>query len=176
MLVFLAAEAVVLLTSYGPVGNFLVYFVGRFGVMFAAGALVFHFRDRVPVRWWLMLLAAAITVGACIALPDYRVIAALPIAYLLITAGAVIRSERLRLKNDISYGVYIYAYPVQQLLVIVGAGALGVPVFAVLSLLATAPLAIASWFLVERPALRLKMRGRRAETVQEQAALASAAI
>jgi peptidoglycan/LPS O-acetylase OafA/YrhL len=62
---------------------------------------------------------------------------------------------RIAAENDFSYGTYLYAFPVQQLLVIAGAHHLGVVPYIVLSIASTAPLAALSWFLVERPANRL---------------------
>jgi peptidoglycan/LPS O-acetylase OafA/YrhL len=57
-------------------------------------------------------------------------------------------------RHDISYGVYIYAFPIQQLLVYAGAHRLGLVAYDVLAALATAALAVVSWRVVERPALR----------------------
>jgi peptidoglycan/LPS O-acetylase OafA/YrhL len=97
----------------------------------------------------MIVLAAAF-------LPDYRLVAAFPLTYLLIIIAAGIRSPRLQLRNDISYGLYVYAFPVQQSLAMLGLWQLGVPAFAVLSAAATVPFAAASWFGVERYALKLK--------------------
>jgi peptidoglycan/LPS O-acetylase OafA/YrhL len=62
---------------------------------------------------------------------------------------------------DLSYGVYLYGWPVQQalhaLFPALGAVALLWP-----SLLATLVVAMLSWFLVEKPALGLKRRLLRA--------------
>ncbi len=68
--------------------------------------------------------------------------------------------KRPNLRNDLSYGVYIYAFPIQQLLVIAGLATLGVFPFFVLATLATLPLAAMSWFIVEKRALALKKRQR----------------
>ncbi len=89
-------------------------------------------------------------------LPNYRIVAALPLAYVLIVTGGTAKSPIWRLPNDISYGLYIYAFPVQQVLAGMGAISLGIGWFALLSLIATVPLALASWLLVEKPSLRLK--------------------
>jgi peptidoglycan/LPS O-acetylase OafA/YrhL len=62
-------------------------------------------------------------------------------------------------KNDFSYGLYLYAFPIQLLLTVLGVPKLGYLPYLALSVLVTAPLAAASWFLVEKPALRLKSRG-----------------
>jgi len=72
----------------------------------------------------------------------------------LLWLSTVLPSPALVRRHDISYGVYIYAFPVQQLLAYAGAPRLGVAAFDVLAALATAALAVLSWRLVERPTLR----------------------
>jgi peptidoglycan/LPS O-acetylase OafA/YrhL len=74
-------------------------------------------------------------------------------------------TRRVGARNDISYGVYIYAFPLQQLLVVYGVGDLGYIPFLLASLACTFPVAAGSWYLVERPALKLKSRARRAKAV-----------
>lgn len=142
-------------TAYGPVHQYYIDNGARFGLMFLAGSMVYTYRDRLPVSWSLVGLAGAIVVASAW-LPDYRLVAALPIAYVVIVSGALIKNARLRLPNDISYGTYIYAFPMQQLLASAGLDKAGVPVFAIVSIVVTLPLAAASWFAVERPALKLK--------------------
>jgi peptidoglycan/LPS O-acetylase OafA/YrhL len=129
--------------------------VSRFAVMFAAGALIYQYQDKIPARWSLVALAAALVVASGL-LPNYRVLGAIPLAYLVIASGAILKRPNLR--NDLSYGVYIYAFPIQQLLVIIGLGTLGVFPFFVLATLVTLPLAAMSWFVVEKRALALKKR------------------
>ena len=62
--------------------------------------------------------------------------------------------------------MYIYAFPVQQLLAVVGLASLPVLLYGVVALAATVPLAVVSWLLVEKPALSLKWPTRRTATVQ----------
>lgn len=64
--------------------------------------------------------------------------------------------SRVGAKNDISYGAYIYAFPLQQVLATFGLGRSSWVLFAAASILAVIPMAILSWFVIERPALRLK--------------------
>ncbi|BAX91131.1 acyltransferase family protein [Mycobacterium shigaense] len=131
--------------------------VARFAMMFAAGALLNRFKDVVPARWSLVGLCLAI-VGAASLMPDYRVVGALPLAYAIIVSGSLVHSRRLRLRTDLSYGVYIYAFPMQQLLIVCGLGGLAPLLFFPVATVATLPLAALSWFLVEKPALSLKSR------------------
>ena len=72
-----------------------------------------------------------------------------------------------------SYGMYIYAYPTQQLLAVLGLLSMNPIVFCLSVALATLPLAAASWFLVEKPARSLKARlKRRSADSRGQAAMA----
>jgi peptidoglycan/LPS O-acetylase OafA/YrhL len=66
--------------------------------------------------------------------------------------------KSLKLRTDLSYGVYIYAFPIQQLLVICGLGVMNPIVFAIIAAIATLPLAALSWVLVEKRAMSLKSR------------------
>lgn len=133
----------------------LVSSAARFGLMFLAGVLVQLFKNRIPLSRGLLVAAAALVAGAS-ALPDYRLVAAIPVAYVLIGIGAQIRAPRLQFRNDISYGVYVYAFPVQQSLALLGFWRLGVPIFALSAFAAVLPFAAGSWFGIERYAMRLK--------------------
>ncbi len=57
---------------------------------------------------------------------------------------------------DVSYGLYIYAFPVQQLLVMYGVTKYGFTPYFVCALAITLALAAASWFTIEKPSLSLK--------------------
>nr|WP_082135773.1 acyltransferase [Mycobacterium sp. EPa45] len=129
----------------------------RFAVMFLAGALLYQVRTVIPARWSLVALSVAVVLAASL-LPNYRWIAAFPLAYALVVSGSLIHHPRLRLRTDLSYGVYIYAFPIQQILVICGLAFLAPPVFAIVAAVLTLPLAALSWFLIEKPALSLKTR------------------
>lgn len=142
-------------TVYGPVENLWVARAGRFGLMFAAGAMVLAFAGHLAVSRLTLAVSALLVVGAAF-LPDYRTVAALPLAFLLIASGAVLTSRWWRPRQDISYGMYVYAFPVQQVLVSAGLAAVPIAVFTGLSILVTIPLAWASWKLIEAPALRWK--------------------
>jgi peptidoglycan/LPS O-acetylase OafA/YrhL len=148
------------LASYSIDGTMTVaQNAARFAVMFTAGALMHRFRDVIPARWSLVAVSVAIVLVATL-LPDYRLIAAVPLTYAVIVSGALIHNERLNLRTDLSYGTYIYACPIQQLLVICGLGTLNPIVFGIIGAVATLPFAALSWFLVEKPAMVLKARIR----------------
>lgn len=88
-----------------------------------------------------------------------------PFALWLVLPLATLLAAHLRppafksrlLFGDWSYGIYLYAYPVQQTLVHAGVRDLALSL--ALSSLITLGLAMLSWQLVEARALRLKPRG-----------------
>ncbi|MGA8330118.1 MAG: acyltransferase [Mycobacterium sp.] len=131
--------------------------LARLAAMFAAGALIHRFRDVIPARWSLVAVSAVIVLLANL-LPDYRAVAAIPLAYTVIVSGALIHNKRMNLRTDLSYGTYVYACPIQQVLVIAGLGTLNPLVFAIIATLVTLPFAAMSWFLIEKPAMKLKKR------------------
>ncbi|BBY38978.1 acyltransferase [Mycobacterium mantenii] len=156
----------------GNLGTVIVFIACRAAIMFAAGALLFQWRDVIPARWSLVAVCVVIVLVAG-QLPDYRVVAAVPLAYAVVVSGALLHHKRLRLRTDLSYGMYIYAYPTQQLLAVLGLLSLNPFVFCLTVAVATLPLAAASWFLVEKPARSLKARfRRRAAGAKGQAAMA----
>ena len=107
----------------------------QFGFLFVAGALVKLLGRPLPL-WTLASVGFLATPMWILGLPA-----------LVILLGEV---KSVRLPADVSYGLYIYACPLQQILVMSGALSFWA------SVAVTLPLAVASWFLVERPALRLK--------------------
>jgi peptidoglycan/LPS O-acetylase OafA/YrhL len=125
------------------------------GSYFFAGAVLCAYASRIPMSTFLVATSTAVLAAA--ALTDHvQAVGALPLAYLLIWLGSVLPLQAVGRRNDISYGVYIYAFPIQQLLVLAGAAAFGVLPFTVLCIVCTVPLAALSWFFVEEPAMRLK--------------------
>lgn len=128
--------------------------------LFLGGAVVQLFRDRLPLHWAGALLSAVLVTGAVWGLDGGGAQLTAPfLAYLLIWVGSVLPSPRLVQRHDVSYGVYIYAFPVQQLLVLTGIHERGLAVYDVVALACTVPLAAASWLLVERPVMRRARRG-----------------
>ena len=138
----------------------------RFGSMFLAGAALRLWSDRIPLNWlfgagaavaFAGALAAAVVIGSDPAgRLAYVLIAAPAVAYLVLLLGSSARLARVGAKRDLSYGVYVYAWPVQVLLLLVGARGWSVLAYFAASLVITFVLALLIWTLVESTALALK--------------------
>lgn len=121
---------------------------------FLAGAAVWAWAGTWRPTW-VHVAGAAVVYAVLTDLGWADLYGQLPLAVLLLGLGAA-PSDNWTTRTDLSYGVYIYAYPVQQLLVLLGTASWGVAANSVLVVLLTLPLALLSWKLVEKPALKAK--------------------
>ncbi len=154
-----AALALVVLAAMGPVPKGQETAL-RLPLIFACGSLAYLYRDRLPLLPSLVVAAVAVTALAKLALPAlYAPALFVGSAYLFlfIAMAPGLSHPRLEPRWDISYGVYLYGWPVQQALQALYPA---VPGWIMLgpALVVTGLLAAASWLLVERPALDLKNR------------------
>lgn len=131
---------------------------------FFIGANFYNLRKHIHLNWWVMalLLAGVPWLNSSLIAPLYLpvtiVYSVLTLAYL--PQGFIRKYNAL---GDYSYGLYIYAFPVQQSL----SYWLG-PDFIMMIILSTAitlPLATLSWHFIESPALRLKPNSRRINSI-----------
>lgn len=149
------------------------------GLFFFAGALLYAYRREIPRRWYLAVIALMLLVGSCafrwlparidaaagtpteqlwqLALVPLRLLwyAALP--YLIVYAGGSPLASGFSRIGDLSFGMYLYSYPVQQMIIHCAPGIRPLPLF-LLTLAIVLPLAAWSWRCIEAPALRLKTR------------------
>jgi peptidoglycan/LPS O-acetylase OafA/YrhL len=126
----------------------------RFLLVFLLGAAGYVFADRVPIgRLWAAGAAAAVVAAAF--LPDYRLVAAAGFAYLCLY-GMVRLPLRWTPAWDLSYGLYVYHWPVQFVLLLAGVAAVGEVGFVLITVSVSLALAALSWLVIEGPALRLK--------------------
>jgi peptidoglycan/LPS O-acetylase OafA/YrhL len=126
---------------------------------FALGAAAYSWRERIVLAWPIAVTLVAVCVAAGLGPDAVRVLvwtpAAVYLSYWFAYAVPAVGRGLVRW-GDASYGVYIWAFPVQQALVQLGVDdpwvvmAVATPVVWLL--------AIASWRLIERPALRHKPR------------------
>jgi peptidoglycan/LPS O-acetylase OafA/YrhL len=126
-------------------------------VYFAAGSYAYLARDRVPMRGWLAAVCVAVLVGT-LPMRAFAFVAIPAICYLTLFAAVRLPLRGFDRRMDLSYGLYIYAFPVAQVLAMCGLAAHGLAAYAVLTFAIAAVFAGASWFVVEKPSLALKHR------------------
>jgi peptidoglycan/LPS O-acetylase OafA/YrhL len=111
---------------------------------FALGMAVHVCRHRIE----LTMASAVVCVALAAVLPSTLALGLVGCALVLTS----LRLPVLRLHGDVSYGLYIYSWPVAQSVVALVPG-IGPVALAALTLVATYPFALASWRIVERPAM-----------------------
>ncbi len=125
---------------------------------FVVGACLYIWRGRVVLSVWLviaLMLAAWVSAGTALFVPTVSV----ALAYGVLVAGYAPVPGRGAMSriSDFSYGIYLYAFPVQGLMV--WAFGAGTPL---VNILLSTPLVIGlaalSWYGVERPSLALRAR------------------
>jgi peptidoglycan/LPS O-acetylase OafA/YrhL len=144
--------------SIGLMSNYVEYILFEFSAVFAVGVLTCWMNRQSLGR---SVLATTLLLVLCWNSDPLRFIAwHFFLAFAAVYVGRYTRLDRfLPGGADISYGFYIYAWPMTQL-----AEAwfkhikYGGPLSYVVALFMTIFLATASWFLIERPALALKPR------------------
>ena len=144
----------------GELAEFDMGSVLRFLAMFLAGTAMFRtgfHRRRSPLL--IGLAVAVLAAGLTTHLTAEPAIAVAG-AYLLFVIGFTpLRHPEARKLPDVSYGLYLYGWPVQKL-VVAALVAPTPPVVFALSLVGGLALGAASWFLVEKPAMSLGRRPR----------------
>ncbi len=122
---------------------------------FLGGALIYQLKDRLPMRGWIagVALVAAWLLVAFI--PSFGKQAAAPaLAYLVLYLGAILPSPKVIQVHDISYGVYIFHFPILQFLMLLGVDRLGFLPLLLIAIALTFLLATGSWLGIERAAMR----------------------
>lgn len=129
----------------------------RLTAAFSLGSSMYLLRDRIPVSGGLLVLALSLF-GLSMFRKSFFMLIYLPLMPYLVLSLATVPGGLIRRFNrlgDYSYGVYIYAFPLQQILAMAYPGITPLemmPLAAALSLL----FGIVSWHGVESPCLRLK--------------------
>jgi peptidoglycan/LPS O-acetylase OafA/YrhL len=129
----------------------------RLAFYFLTGACFYVFRDRIRYNGRLALLATLLlcaTLFSAIASgPAYAILGGYILFY--VAFANIDAFKFLRYSSDISYGVYLYGWPIQKIIIWQLPSLHPLAVF-VLSVLFSYGAGYASWTLVEKPFLRLK--------------------
>ncbi|MEI9893268.1 MAG: acyltransferase [Chthoniobacter sp.] len=119
---------------------------------FLAGMTCYQFRDRLRWRGWLAAVAVLALVVSC-RLGAFELIWPLTLPYLVLYLAHRLPFERVEQWGDFSYGIYIYAFPLQQCLALNGVPRFGFIAFFAASTVLAVLAGMASWFALERPVL-----------------------
>lgn len=124
--------------------------------LFLAGSVLYVWGNKIRVNSTATFICIVITAVSQFVLPEVL----LPYTQLFFTYAVLGLASILNIywgyRNDLSYGVYVYAFPIQQLLLILGTASAGLLINIFATAILSMGLAYLSWNFVEKPALKLK--------------------
>lgn len=127
----------------------------KLALYFFVGATFFLYKEYVPMNAWLaataLLLAGYGLYAGC-----FRVTGPLCLSYVVLYTACRLPITDFDRRGDFSYGLYLYAFPVQQLLSLAGIPRVGYLPYFLCSLSLSAGFGMLSYFMIEKPALALK--------------------
>jgi peptidoglycan/LPS O-acetylase OafA/YrhL len=134
----------------------------HFGLYFFSGVSLNQFRihDMAPTRARVVVETLWLLGAVALAFdrPQLTLWLVLPATVILIGNARTPVLHRVGRFGDLSYGLYIYAFPVQQTLIWRFGNEYSWTSVLAMTLGTTVLLAFASWHLIEKPALRFKPR------------------
>lgn len=127
----------------------------RLGAAFFIGATLYFHHHRIRYHGAIALLFLAIIFFTKFTPPAlYLYALLLPYIVLYLASKQIPWLDRITRHGDFSYGIYIYAFPIQQLMVHWARNDISVAQLFIGSLAITLCFAIVSWKFIEEPALR----------------------
>jgi peptidoglycan/LPS O-acetylase OafA/YrhL len=117
---------------------------------FVFGACASAFRGSIKFSWNTIVVLSLLAL-VLLKLGGFKIAAPILVTALVLASGGCFA---MSLRNDLSYGIYIYSFPCQQVLFAAGLSAIGLPLFFAISLIVSLGCAWLSWYFIEKPALQ----------------------
>lgn len=122
---------------------------------FSAGSVCYLYRESIPASKALFgACLCLLTIG--LAYGSFGLVAPVAMSYVFMCLAFWLPIRHFDAWGDFSYGTYIYAFPVQQGLVLLHVPQSGFAAFLAATVLITLVLAVWSYQCIEAPSLRLK--------------------
>ena len=130
----------------------------NFSSIFLGGSIVYLIRDKLVFnkKYLLLNLIFCIIIMKILNYGFATEICAIPMTYIILYLAINLKSPKFIQKNDISYGIYIYSWPIQTMLTCYYKfynPHMNVLEFTIISLIISIVMGLISWYLVEKPIL-----------------------
>lgn len=125
---------------------------------FFIGSSIYLYKDKIKMNFKYFVLAVLILLtGIALNSTKYALIITIP--YILMYVGTVkIKKDILKKIGDFSYALYIYAFPIQQLLVYYLKDKINIWVYMLLSIALTGIISIVTTLLIDNNVKKIKER------------------
>ena len=145
---------------------------------FSAGCVCYLYRNSIPASKRLFVACVSLLMIGLL-FDSFELVAPIAMTYASLCLAFWLPIRRFDCRGDFSYGTYIYAFPVQQGLVLLALHQKGVAVFLAASVIVTLLFAVLSYHGIEGPSLRwrhVKFRWRNPLPAVPDATLAECAV
>ncbi|MBD2206526.1 acyltransferase [Calothrix sp. FACHB-1219] len=143
----------------GTASKVLPYFsdiyILKLSIYFFVGCIFFLYREKIVLNKQLFIFSI-ILIMMGLNHGFYNLVAPLALPYILFWLAFKTPFINFDRYGDFSYGLYIYAFPVQQMLAFFGVHKNGFILYLSLSMLVTMILAVLSYMFIEKPCLQMK--------------------
>jgi peptidoglycan/LPS O-acetylase OafA/YrhL len=135
-------------------------FFPRFFTYFIAGMCFYTYKDEIPRSRILLAFSFLIVAASAFIFKGLVITQVLFGTYILfyLAFTSTVSFQNFASNGDLSYGVYIYAWPVQQLMILYLEKYMNLSLLFILTLTVTLIFAYLSWHFIEKPFLNLKLR------------------
>ncbi|WP_058534413.1 acyltransferase family protein [Legionella saoudiensis] len=162
LLFYILTTIVLMITGF----NYMFYavplnYLALFGIAFAGGALMAMTQKHWFTARYYLAFVAILFLIILKRRGEMQVLGTLSLAVLTIVIGTSFRDKLIKGRFDISYGIYIYAFPVQQIVINIITQRFWLSM--AISVALTIFIAILSYRFVEKPFLYANARNKKRE-------------
>jgi peptidoglycan/LPS O-acetylase OafA/YrhL len=122
-------------------------------LFFSAGSVCYLYREKIPASKALFA-ASVVLLGVSLVFGSFGLVAPIALSYAFMCVAFRLPIQRFDAGGDFSYGTYIYAFPVQQGLVLLRAHENGFLFYLGATVVLTLAFAVLSYRCVEAPCLK----------------------
>jgi peptidoglycan/LPS O-acetylase OafA/YrhL len=132
----------------------------HFLLFFLSGSCFYFYRKYIPKNTLLIILSSIILIVSFRWVRVFELCQAVFGTYLLLcfVFSDTVKLNDFAKRGDFSYGIYLYGWPIQQLVFLYFGSRLNIGATIIVSLILVFPFAFFSWFAIEKPCLSLKKK------------------
>lgn len=131
----------------------------RFGLIFLAGTFLWKYKDIVPFKGSIAAMCLVILlIGSRFNYNELALFIALPYLLMYLAYRRPVCVDGMRKLGDLSYGTYLFAFPIQQALVSISQKSINAWWLAIAASVISMSLAWLSWRYIEKPAMQFKKK------------------
>lgn len=137
--------------------NFIIITFIRLLTYFIAGSVIYFFRDVIRLNFYYAVgFVLLLIISTKFGILEKTAMILLPYIIIYFVFCPKIKFNKFASRGDFSYGLYIYAYPIQQIIVNLFGGTMQWYSNFLIAFPFVLLCSVMSWYLIEKPCIKLK--------------------